>query len=215
MSVRFTCANPSCKRPLTARGEDVGKRTKCPSCGNRQIVPMLTPTIEAPAEERPAKRKKRKRQHREGVDSLGGALLYGLITLIVAGSSIGLIFNLESVQQRTQVGCLALFLGGVSVWGIWSNLIPQSDAAGQTKAKSMIWLGLALAIALGCVVWILNCEAVLERTIVGCVTLALLTLCIHGIVGCSSDKLDDKQAKAAFWKAFKPLGPWWAELPPY
>jgi uracil-DNA glycosylase family 4 len=27
--------------------------------------------------------------------------------------------------------------------------------------------------------------------------------------------LDDKQAKAAFWKAFKPLGPWWAELPPY
>lgn len=27
--------------------------------------------------------------------------------------------------------------------------------------------------------------------------------------------LDDKGAKAAFWKAFKPLGPWWAELPPY
>ena len=27
--------------------------------------------------------------------------------------------------------------------------------------------------------------------------------------------LDDKDAKAAFWKAFKPLGPWWAELPPY
>jgi uracil-DNA glycosylase family 4 len=29
------------------------------------------------------------------------------------------------------------------------------------------------------------------------------------------EALDDKEAKAAFWKAFKPLGPWWAELPPY
>ena len=27
--------------------------------------------------------------------------------------------------------------------------------------------------------------------------------------------LDDQAAKAAFWNAFKALGPWWAELPPY
>ena len=27
--------------------------------------------------------------------------------------------------------------------------------------------------------------------------------------------LDEAQAKTAFWKAFKPLGRWWAELPPY
>jgi uracil-DNA glycosylase family 4 len=27
--------------------------------------------------------------------------------------------------------------------------------------------------------------------------------------------LDDQAAKTAFWKAFKPLGAWWAELPPY
>jgi uracil-DNA glycosylase len=27
--------------------------------------------------------------------------------------------------------------------------------------------------------------------------------------------LDEAQAKAAFWNAFKALGPWWAELPPY
>jgi uracil-DNA glycosylase family 4 len=27
--------------------------------------------------------------------------------------------------------------------------------------------------------------------------------------------LDEAQAKAAFWNAFKAVGPWWAELPPY
>lgn len=27
--------------------------------------------------------------------------------------------------------------------------------------------------------------------------------------------LDDQAAKTAFWNAFKMLGPWWAELPPY
>ncbi len=29
------------------------------------------------------------------------------------------------------------------------------------------------------------------------------------------DSLDDRDAKTAFWNAFKGLGPWWAELPPY
>jgi hypothetical protein len=27
--------------------------------------------------------------------------------------------------------------------------------------------------------------------------------------------LDDQPAKTRFWIAFKPVGPWWAELPPY
>jgi len=27
--------------------------------------------------------------------------------------------------------------------------------------------------------------------------------------------LDDQQAKREFWNAFKALGPWWSELPPY
>ena len=27
--------------------------------------------------------------------------------------------------------------------------------------------------------------------------------------------LDDQQAKTSFWNAFKALGPWWAEQPPY
>ena len=27
--------------------------------------------------------------------------------------------------------------------------------------------------------------------------------------------LDEQSAKTAFWQAFKALGPWWAELPPY
>jgi uracil-DNA glycosylase len=27
--------------------------------------------------------------------------------------------------------------------------------------------------------------------------------------------LDEQDAKTAFWNAFKALGPWWAELPPY
>ena len=27
--------------------------------------------------------------------------------------------------------------------------------------------------------------------------------------------LDDQASKRAFWEAFKALGPWWSELPPY
>ena len=27
--------------------------------------------------------------------------------------------------------------------------------------------------------------------------------------------LDERDAKTAFWNAFKALGPWWAALPPY
>jgi uracil-DNA glycosylase len=27
--------------------------------------------------------------------------------------------------------------------------------------------------------------------------------------------LDEQRAKTGFWNAFKPIGPWWAELPPY
>jgi hypothetical protein len=27
--------------------------------------------------------------------------------------------------------------------------------------------------------------------------------------------LDEQPAKTRFWNAFKPLGAWWAELPPY
>jgi uracil-DNA glycosylase len=27
--------------------------------------------------------------------------------------------------------------------------------------------------------------------------------------------LDENQSKTAFWNAFKPVGPWWAALPPY
>ena len=29
------------------------------------------------------------------------------------------------------------------------------------------------------------------------------------------ESLDDQPAKTAFWKAFKALGPWWSEQPPY
>jgi len=29
------------------------------------------------------------------------------------------------------------------------------------------------------------------------------------------ESLDEQGAKTRFWNAFKPLGPWWAELPPY
>jgi hypothetical protein len=27
--------------------------------------------------------------------------------------------------------------------------------------------------------------------------------------------LDEQSDKTRFWNAFKPVGPWWAELPPY
>lgn len=29
------------------------------------------------------------------------------------------------------------------------------------------------------------------------------------------ESLDDQKAKRGFWEAFKALGPWWSELPPY
>src|SRR5205823_4263110 len=29
------------------------------------------------------------------------------------------------------------------------------------------------------------------------------------------ESLDEQTAKTSFWPAFKPLGRWWAELPPY
>ncbi len=29
------------------------------------------------------------------------------------------------------------------------------------------------------------------------------------------DSLDEAPRKTAFWNAFKALGPWWADLPPY
>jgi uracil-DNA glycosylase family 4 len=29
------------------------------------------------------------------------------------------------------------------------------------------------------------------------------------------DSLDEQAEKTRFWNAFKPLGPWWSELPPY
>ncbi len=39
---------------------------------------------------------------------------------------------------------------------------------------------------------------------------------IDGLVTPDIDAaLDEQSAKTRFWKAFKTLGPWWAELPPY
>jgi uracil-DNA glycosylase family 4 len=39
---------------------------------------------------------------------------------------------------------------------------------------------------------------------------------IDGLVTPDVDEsLDEQAAKTRFWNAFKPLGPWWAELPPY
>ena len=43
-----------------------------------------------------------------------------------------------------------------------------------------------------------------------------LTPTIQGLVTPDIDEsLDEQPAKTAFWNAFKGLGPWWAELPPY
>ena len=43
-----------------------------------------------------------------------------------------------------------------------------------------------------------------------------LTPTIQGLVTPDIDQsLDEQPAKTAFWNAFKALGPWWAELPPY
>ena len=47
-------------------------------------------------------------------------------------------------------------------------------------------------------------------------TVVRLTPTIEAIVTPDIDAaLDDDDSKTAFWAAFKALGPWWAQLPPY
>ncbi len=47
-------------------------------------------------------------------------------------------------------------------------------------------------------------------------TLQRFTPTIEALVCPDIDaSLDEQTAKTAFWNAFKPLGPWWAALPPY
>ena len=54
----------------------------------------------------------------------------------------------------------------------------------------------------------------LEGTPIGAIQ--RLTPTIHALVTPDIDEaLDEAPAKTAFWNAFKALGPWWAEQPPY
>jgi uracil-DNA glycosylase len=47
-------------------------------------------------------------------------------------------------------------------------------------------------------------------------TVQRFTPTLDGLVTPDIDEsLDDQDAKTRFWNAFKTLGPWWAELPPY
>jgi uracil-DNA glycosylase len=47
-------------------------------------------------------------------------------------------------------------------------------------------------------------------------TVQRFTPTVDGLVTPDIDEsLDDQDAKTRFWNAFKTLGPWWAELPPY
>jgi uracil-DNA glycosylase len=47
-------------------------------------------------------------------------------------------------------------------------------------------------------------------------TIASFTPTIDALVTPDVDaSLDEQPAKRAFWEAFKALGPWWSELPPY
>jgi uracil-DNA glycosylase len=54
----------------------------------------------------------------------------------------------------------------------------------------------------------------LEGTPIGAIQ--RFTPTIHALVAPDIDEaLDEAPAKTAFWNAFKALGPWWAEQPPY
>jgi uracil-DNA glycosylase family 4 len=61
------------------------------------------------------------------------------------------------------------------------------------------------------------CEFPLSRTVESSVEkLQKLTPTIDALYAPDIDEsLDEQPAKTAFWNAFKPLGQWWAELPPY
>lgn len=40
MSIRFRCENPACARKMKAPSSAAGKRAKCPSCGQKQTIPV-------------------------------------------------------------------------------------------------------------------------------------------------------------------------------
>jgi uracil-DNA glycosylase len=59
-------------------------------------------------------------------------------------------------------------------------------------------------------------EFPLSRTVEPTEGLQHLTPTVEALYAPDIDEsLDEQPAKTAFWNAFKPLGQWWAELPPY
>jgi uracil-DNA glycosylase family 4 len=98
--------------------------------------------------------------------------------------------------------------------------------AGGAEAESRPWLGRELRIVQPKLVVAMGDEALrflneLEFPLARPVEARLgelqrLTPTIEALVVPDIDSsLDEQSDKTRFWNAFKPVGPWWAELPPY
>ena len=98
--------------------------------------------------------------------------------------------------------------------------------AGGDEEESRPWLGRELRIVQPKLVVVMGAEALrfldeLEFPLSSPVEATLgelqrFTPTIEALVVPDIDaSLDEQPAKTAFWNAFKQLGPWWAELPPY
>jgi uracil-DNA glycosylase len=94
-----------------------------------------------------------------------------------------------------------------------------ADAAGWlTRELYIVQPKLVVAMGERCVTFLNDLDFPLSDTVDGSTlgTMQRFTPTVQALVTPDVDEaLDEQPAKTAFWNAFKGLGPWWAEQPPY
>ena len=120
MPIRFNCVNPACGREVRAPDGSEGKKSKCPHCGQVQVIPAAAPegaspfaADEAPAQSGAGRRKRgrklikprqKKTYARESYDA-GKYVKMGLVAAALAGVAVAVIYGpklLTSKQEGTE-----------------------------------------------------------------------------------------------------------------
>jgi uracil-DNA glycosylase family 4 len=117
--------------------------------------------------------------------------------------------------QRLHVDPLAVYGTNCLKFGTED---PADAAAWLTRELHIVQPTLVVAMGDRTVAFVNDLELPLaDRLDVGAVgTIQRFTPTIQALVTPDIDEaLDEAPAKTAFWNAFKALGPWWAEQPPY
>ena len=117
--------------------------------------------------------------------------------------------------QRLQVDPLAVYGTNCLKFGTED---PDDAAAWLTRELHIVQPTLIVAMGDRTVTFVNDLAFPLSDPIDadGAGTLQRLTPTIQALVTPDIDEsLDEAPAKTAFWNAFKALGPWWAEQPPY